>query len=270
MNFCFCTDLHGSISKYEAIFNFVLENNIKLIHLGADILPKGSNIFEIQKKFINGYLKEFYQEAKEKSIDIIAAFGNDDLYSRKKYFRKYASLLDEMPYYKDGYEFKSYNTVPDYPFGLKTACKLDHEGWTCSEPYISIPVEDTNQGFVEIKNPMEYFLKKGTIEEDLNKIQASNKTIMAIHSPPYSLGLDVCMGGRRVGSKAVYDFIKKTQPLLCLSGHIHESPDVSKIWKAYIGKTLVIQPGQPTNKTAIVVIEIDDRIDAKLVYLEEK
>jgi uncharacterized protein len=36
----------------------------------------------------------------------------------------------------------------------------------------------------------------------------------------------------------------KQQPLLALHGHIHESPVYSGIWKAQIGKTICIQPGQ--------------------------
>jgi Icc-related predicted phosphoesterase len=267
MVYLYGTDFHGAIQKYDAILNFAIENDIKLIHLGADLLPKGSNIFEIQKKFVNGFLKEYYQKAKDKGIDILAFWGNDDVYPRKKYFRKYATLLDEVPYSKDGYEFKAYGMVPDYPFGLKSACKWDYPGWKCPEAYISAPVEFTDQGIVKIEDIEGYFLKKGTIEDDLKNIQVTNKTIMAIHCPPRSVGLDICYDGRAVGSKAVYDFIEAKQPLLTLCGHLHESPEVTGIWKSYIGKTLVIQPGQPQDKTAFVVIEIEDEIKAHRITI---
>jgi uncharacterized protein len=266
MNFIYVTDIHGSIPKYETVLKYALDQNIKLIHIGADILPKGSCIMEMQKDFVNKYLKDFYQRAKNKNINILANFGNDDLYTRKPFFRKYATLLDEVPYEKDGYTFKAYNFVPDYMFGLKTGVKLDYPGWICPEKYISTPVDFTNYGHIIIKDPVKYFKEKGTIEEDLNGIQIINKTIMAIHSPPVGINLDVCYGNRRVGSKAVYNWIKQKQPLLVLSGHIHENFEVTNNWFGYIDKTMVIQPGQFKNKTNFVVIKIiGDLVEAVIV-----
>lgn len=258
------TDFHGDISKYETILNFAIENDFKIIHLGADLLPKGSGILEVQKRFIKTYLKDFHKRCSENNIEILSFFGNDDIYSRKKYFKKYGSLLDEVPFQKEGYEFKAYPYVQDYPFGLKTACKLDYTGWKCPDPYIGTPVDlDINGGLKRIEDIEKYFNEKGTIEEDLKDIHASNKTIIAIHQPPYNLSLDVCYGNRRVGSKAVYDWIKREKPLLVLSGHIHESYEVTENWFAHIDKTLVIQPGQSEDKTNFVVIKIvKNKIDA--------
>ena len=128
LKFIYTTDLHGSIPMYETILDRALKENIKLIHLGADILPKGSGILEIQKKFVNGYLKSWYAKCLEKGIQVLAFFGNDDIYTRKKYFKKYGALLDETSVSIEGYEFKAYPYVQDYPFGLKTACKWD--SWT--------------------------------------------------------------------------------------------------------------------------------------------
>lgn len=267
MEMLYCTDFHGDISKYDDVLCFAVEHNIKLIHLGGDLLPKGPHIYEIQKKFVNGYLKVFYDNCKNQSIDVLAFFGNDDCYPRKKYFRKYANLLDEIPFEKDGYEFKAYGFVPDYPFGLKTGVKIDYPGWKCPEAYINTPVDFTDQGIVQIKDIEGYLLKKGNIEDDLKDIQVNNKTIMAIHCPPWSVDLDVCYHGRRVGSKSVYDFIKAKKPLLTLCGHIHESPKVTGVWKTYIGDTLVIQPGQLEDKTTLVVIEIDNKIKAQMVTI---
>jgi Icc-related predicted phosphoesterase len=245
-----------------------VEQDIKLIHLGADLLPKGSCMLERQKDFIKKYLKNFYQRCQNKGISVLATFGNDDVWSRKPYFKKYADLLDEKPFEMGGFEFKSYPYVQDYPFGLKTACKLDFEGWTCPDKYISNPVDlSPTGGLQRIEEDIaEYFGKKGTIEEDLKKIPVSNKTIMAIHQPPWSLSLDVCLGGRRVGSKAVYDWIEKTKPKLVLCGHIHESYQITGIWKGYIGKTLVIQPGQERDKVHLVYIELQgDSVKAELI-----
>jgi Icc-related predicted phosphoesterase len=258
LTFVYTTDLHGDVTKYEAVYNFAIEHDVKLIHLGADLLPKKSGMAQEQKKFVRVYLKDFYNRCFAKGITVLAFFGNDDLYTRKSYFKKYASLLDETSYNDSGYEFKAYQYVQDCPFGLKTACKLDFPGWKLSEPYLSDPVEYTDKGWEVIKDVEKYFENKGTIEGDLHSINATNKTIMAIHQPPISLNLDVCIGGRRVGSKAVYDWIEKTQPKLVLCGHIHENHSVTGVWKANIGETVVIQPGQKIGSTTVVMITLND------------
>lgn len=269
MKFIYATDLHGNIESYQKIQNFALEHDIKLIHIGADILPKGSSILKIQKKFVDGYLKNFYKECQAENIDIIAFFGNDDIYTRKKYFKKYGQLLDEKPYNRDGYTFTAYGYVPDLPFGLKTACKIDHPGWELDyDP--SNPIDIGSRGIITVKDKNEYLIKKGTIEEDLNNLKADSKTIAAIHCPPYGLNLDVCIDQRRVGSKAVYDWIKREQPLLVLCGHIHESFQMTGgVWEGTIKKSLVIQPGQSIrNTTTAVLIEIEgDRIKRDLLFL---
>jgi Icc-related predicted phosphoesterase len=267
-NFIYATDLHGDITKYDKVLEYAIELNVKLIHIGADILPKGSGILEIQKKFVNGYLKEFYKKAKEEGIQILAFFGNDDIYTRKKYFKNYGALLDEVPFQKDGYDFKAYGYVPDYKFGLKTACKWDSPGWRCPEPYLGAPVDFNDQGRVIIEDIEGYFKNKGSIEDDLRYIPTNDKTIMAIHSPPAGVELDVCLGGRQVGSKAVFEWIRLRQPKLVLCGHIHENYKVTRVWKTKIGNTTVIQPGQEDFRTTMVYVEVhDDKIVADLAIV---
>ena len=268
LKFVYGTDFHGDPQKFTDILNFAIEQKVSLIHLGADLLTKGSNMLAEQKRFIYGFLKKYYQKAKSMDIDVIGSFGNDDIYTRKFYFRKYATLLDEDPYSRDGYDFQAYQFVLDYPFGLKTATKLDSEGWTCPDPYLGPPCDFDEQGYYKILDIQEYFRQKGTIEGDLKLLKASNKTIMSMHMPPAGVDLDVCNGGRRVGSKAIYDWIIREKPLVTLHGHIHESYEVTGIWKTYIGSTLVIQPGQGTNYTHVVYIELgDQKIDAHFLKL---
>ncbi|MBU2575247.1 MAG: metallophosphoesterase [Elusimicrobia bacterium] len=96
-----------------------------------------------------------------------------------------------------------------------------------------------------------------TIENELAalpKPKTVAKTVYVIHMPPSGLGLDVTDSGEEVGSKAVSRFIKKTGPLLTLHGHIHESPSMSGVWKAKIGKTVCIQPGQMKGKALSYVL----------------
>ena len=82
------------------------------------------------------------------------------------------------------------------------------------------------------------------------------KAIYIVHMPPANLRLDVCSNGERVGSQALYSFIKQNQPLLTVHGHIHESPAMTGFWKAQFGETTCIQAGQ-TDDLVYVVIDLE-------------
>jgi Icc-related predicted phosphoesterase len=259
LRFIYTTDLHGNQVLYNRAYNLAQDYGIKTLHIGADILPKGKGMLPEQKDFVNKFLKDFYQKCSKSGIQVLSFFGNDDAYSRKKYFRKYAQPLDESPVEIEGYTFLAYGFVPDYPFGLKTACKLDRDGWRCPDEYLTDPVDIGPTGFEKIKDIDLYFKNKGTIESDLKGLSGGSKAIVAIHCPPDGVDLDVCQNGRRVGSRAIYDWILREQPLMVLCGHIHESPSCTGQWKATIGDTLVIQPGQlEFGKFSYVVVEIDN------------
>ena len=63
-------------------------------------------------------------------------------------------------------------------------------------------------------------------------------SILIIHNPPHGTGLDKVTDGFHVGSKAVTDFINSVQPLMLITGHIHESACIENI-----GSTVAINPG---------------------------
>lgn len=114
----------------------------------------------------------------------------------------------------------------------------------------------TQEGFQEIKDWPAYARSLPTLHDELTSLvrpQNMNKTIYVIHMPPARLGLDKCYSGVEVGSRAVYDFIKKNQPLLTLHGHIHESPQMTGKWFAKLGKTICIQPGQLDDLTYVTI-----------------
>lgn len=95
----------------------------------------------------------------------------------------------------------------------------------------------------------------------LPQVDPSKPVILATHVPPHGVGLDVApklredlsvviQGGEpvmtQVGSTAVRDFIAKTQPVLSLHGHIHESRGVAKL-----GQTIAINPGSAYSTGAL-------------------
>ncbi len=67
---------------------------------------------------------------------------------------------------------------------------------------------------------------------------AWNNLIVIAHNPPKDTKLDLVSGGIHVGSPLIRAFIERFQPLLVLSGHIHESFAIDTL-----GSTTLINPG---------------------------
>lgn len=93
------------------------------------------------------------------------------------------------------------------------------------------------------------------------QVDPAKPLIVATHVPPYGTGIDaapklredlsvVIQGGEPVmvpvGSTAVRDFVERTQPILSLHGHIHESRGVTRL-----GRTLTINPGSAYSTGAL-------------------
>jgi Icc-related predicted phosphoesterase len=109
------------------------------------------------------------------------------------------------------------------------------------------------------------------IDEVMTKVTDPGKTIMSLHVPPYSSGLDyapkldedlravVTSGGPQmvpVGSTATRDAIVTYQPLLGLHGHIHESRGVRELAGVPIGN-----PGSEYSEGILggLLIDLDKR-----------
>jgi Icc-related predicted phosphoesterase len=269
MKFLYTTDLHGNIDKYNKVLDYAISNEYKLIHLGADLLPKGSNILNSQKQFIKTFFKKWSAKAIENKIKVLSFFGNDDLYSRKKYFQKLnIPLLDECQCKIDNWIFRAYPWVPVHPFGLLNGCKLDSDNFQL-EPFYNSPCDLNDIGeIVQIVNYQKYLKDRGTIENDLKFKIGEENHIIAFHSPPAGLNLDVCQDGRKVGSIAIRNWLENNKAALVLCGHIHENYHVTGNWKSYTNNgILVIQPGQLSYVTSLVEIDMDNLNNVKLIQL---
>jgi|WetSurMetagenome_2_1015567.scaffolds.fasta_scaffold08298_4 uncharacterized protein len=102
------------------------------------------------------------------------------------------------------------------------------------------------------------------IEETVSGIDDFTNVIFNFHVPPFGHGLDMCPeldtsvdppapvmhGGEQsfkpVGSTAVLAAIEKYQPLLVLTGHIHEARGTVQI-----GRTFVVNPGSEYGEGAL-------------------
>lgn len=81
-----------------------------------------------------------------------------------------------------------------------------------------------------------------------------NNLILILHQPPFDTGTDKITAGISTGSKTLRAFIEKHQPLLVVTGHIHESFATAKL-----GKTVLINPGSlAEGRYGIVEVEQGD------------
>ncbi len=84
----------------------------------------------------------------------------------------------------------------------------------------------------------DYSIVKESLPQIADENGTVNNLILIMHNPPKETDCDMIPGGVHVGSALLRDFIEKTQPVLTVTGHIHESAGMSKI-----GSTLVMNPG---------------------------
>jgi Icc-related predicted phosphoesterase len=251
MKILYVTDIHGIKWKYDRIYTIAKSLKVDLVVNGGDLLPFKGNLLK-QDKFINNFLNDHFSNFNSENIYYISMLANDDLIIFDDLFQntcdKYHYIINiaQKKFKIKKYEFIGMNLVSDLPFALKDRARKDTNDFVFPKQFGN-PVLSTLNGWEKIDDWFSYAGTLPTIEDEINRlVKPSNmeKTIYVIHTPPSNLSLDVCHDGKRVGSKAVYNFIKQNQPLISFHGHIHESPEISGKWYQYLNKTLCIQPGQ--------------------------
>lgn len=80
-------------------------------------------------------------------------------------------------------------------------------------------------------------------------------TIMVAHQPPLDTPSDQIYSGEHVGSSAVRAFIEARQPMLCLTGHIHEAGGI-----ASLNRTTIVNPG-PFNRGGYVYAVVGQEVE---------
>ncbi len=213
--FLYVTDVHGTRTICERMLELGKERDIDFLVFGGDI-TSGANP-NGQKFFLESYfvprLAEFRRHFKK---PVFVMMGNDDFSSNVRILKKAGRskilrLLHNRFYRMGGMNIAGYPFVNPTPFLLKDWEKTEEE-----------------------------------IEKDLENLSGKidpRKTIYVFHAPPHGTKLDMLHNKDHVGSRAVRNFIEKEQPLLCLHGHIHESPEVSGAIRQKIGNTVCVNPG---------------------------
>ncbi len=251
----FSSDLHGNKLLYKKLIYFCVEYRPDIVLLGGDLFPKSGNnieIFSNQKKFAQNDFVMFLSHIKAKvGSSVGVMLGNDDFsvlkdvllpFQDKEVFRLIDNKLWDTGL---GWDVIGFNLVPETPFYLKDLERID-------EPDIEIKNErldgiiSTPNGLTSI-NVKNWFVSNPSLSEELTGLPSvtnPDKTILVSHAPPYNTSLDMLFDGTHVGSKSIKTYIEKTQPAICLHGHIHESFYVSKKYHTTIGNSICFNPGQ--------------------------
>ncbi len=273
--FVYVTDLHGNRWRYERALALAREAGAELLVNGGDLLPHG-RVHDEQARFIAEFLDPYFAACAQRGIRCVVIPGNDDLAAHD-------ALLDAVcgkyPFVSNvarrlaalgPYDVVGLDLLADFPFRLKDRARMD----TRDAPFppqaagglLSVP-----GGWKEIPDWPAYARTLPTIADELAALPAprdSGRAIYLLHGPPAGVGLDVCRGGAAVGSRAVRAFLERVQPLLALHGHIHESPEESGAWKAAVGRTVCLQPGQAPGSLTAVVGSLDRMTFERVVIPE--
>jgi len=261
--FLYVTDLHGVEWKYEALLQYALAHGYGTIVNGGDLFPA----IDAQEPFVRGAFTRFAEDCQGHGVRFLLMPGNDDLAVFdpliEKICRKYP-LVENIAGKKTvlgPLEMIGMNLVCDFPFRLKEKCRRDTSDFVFPVQHGPGMLSCRKNGSVVFRTIPDwpaYAMSLPTIREELLKLpepQNPGSAVYIVHDPPAGIGLDVCDGNRAVGSKALAEFLADREPLACLSGHIHESPDVSGVWMGKIGGTTCVQPGQ--RKRSLVLVEVE-------------
>ncbi|MGA8179243.1 MAG: metallophosphoesterase [Desulfobacterales bacterium] len=104
---------------------------------------------------------------------------------------------------------------------------------------------------------LEPWLAKGHEE-----IKHLPKLILVAHDPPFGSKAAKLPSGENVGNTSVLKFIRRVQPDICLTGHIHEAAS-----EDFIGKTKVLNPGMLCMGGYVLIRLKNDRLEAKLMHI---
>jgi Icc-related predicted phosphoesterase len=259
MKCIYTSDLHGEIYLYQELLELAQSSSAEIIALGGDLFPsipptkRYQDMIPNQKTFIDQFLLPFFKRTME-TTDVKYLFlipGNWDIAYPHLFKQPIDGIIDldrKICLLKNGYEIIGYPFVPPTPFRPKDYEKMDDDqsAWPPQKnpSYIRGSKQDDE---ITAIDPYLYLRGRETIQEDLDllpKPVSQKKAIYLTHSPPFGTQLDRIEGGKSAGSRALKAFIESNQPLLNLTGHIHESPQISRSYFEWIGETLAINPGQ--------------------------
>jgi uncharacterized protein len=281
MNSClFVSDLHGKMSRYEALFKVIKKEKPDFVFIGGDLLPHRriqlTDAKTEEENFVHDFLIRKFTALKEKMDceypEVFLIPGNDD---HKSLFEDVAEgenadlwrNLHNHCIVIGKYRFYGYACVPPTPFMIKDWERFDISvelAMGCIAPadgYHSMPPDHDPQ--------------QDTIQRDLQKLVNLDIVEFAVflfHSPPYQTVFDqaeISMAGFKqpkpglpVGSKAIRNLIDEKQPYITMHGHVHESVRLTGEWKQTFGRTCSFSAAHDGPELAVIKFELQDPFSA--------
>ena len=93
---------------------------------------------------------------------------------------------------------------------------------------------------------------RAVLEKSIAAFDAKDNLVLVTHQPAWGTELDISVSGKHTGSQAIREFIEQYQPILAISGHMHEAHGIDKI-----GTTVLVNPG-PFRQGRYAIVEIED------------
>jgi len=277
MNTCFfVSDLHGKMSRYEALFKVIKMEKPDFVFLGGDLLPhvstnKGKDRIE-EVDFIRDFLFRKFRLLKEKMDcaypEVFMIPGNDD----QKILFEATAEGEKADLWRNlhnhcvvigKYRFYGYACVPPTPFLIKDWDRYD----------ISKEIEAgciaPSDGYHSL--PLDHDMEIDTIHHELEVLTKEDNMecgVFLFHSPPYQTALDKAALYHGIdskepqvinaGSKAIRGFINDRQPYITMHGHIHESARISGQWKQSLGRTVSFTAAHDGPELSVIQFELQD------------
>ena len=94
------------------------------------------------------------------------------------------------------------------------------------------------------------------------QVNSFDNFVLVTHQPARGSTVDL-RHGQHFGNEAITDFIAKNNPMLAISGHIHEAAGVDRI-----GPTTYINPG-PFRNGLYAIVEISDKVQKAAMHIIE-
>jgi Icc-related predicted phosphoesterase len=268
----YIADLHGDVELYRAAGEAARRLEADAVVFGGDLCPgtpsaSAVSLPHAQPEFLLHEVGPLVKSWKKDrpTLRVFVIPGNDDcatilpalghLESARLIENLHQKSVRLGPYSLLGLAF-----VPPTPFSFKDFERRDGPGERPLERQAARAVLATEEGFQVIQDFVAYLSSLPSIEEEIAQLPAGEpgRTIAVMHCPPYNTRCDVLYNGEHIGSRAIRRWIERTQPLLTLHGHIHESPEMSGAFCDRVGESLVVNPGASGRVPHIVTIDLDD------------
>jgi len=266
-SFLLTSDIHQHIPKWKQLVAAVQRDEPRFVLIAGDLLPKSGG-FKGQRDFFPK-LALHLEDMRKMGATVLLMMGNDDFHPLEPTLDELAARglcvnMNGRVHREAGFTFCGVAQVRDYPFGYKHWCVPDGEFVQSAVQFCGegLTVDDEGQ-WVKLSNLREHLLSKLSLEQRVSSLLAQlqsdelSRSVWLIHQPPTALGMDICGDGQEVGSPTILDFIGRHQPLVGVSGHIHESPyQKGGRWVGLVRDSLWFQPGQMDERLHYVSLEM--------------